>query len=366
MTATFGGVLASTASLASMQENKTLRWGIVGTGGIANNMAPRIQQAENCELHAVSSRKMETAKEFANQHGISHPFDSWADMITWDGVDAIYVATPTSVKEEICLASAGQGKHVLGEKPFANLPSLQLITAACRKNGVAFMDGTHFVHHPRTAQIKANMAESVGSPWSVASAFQFSMSNTDNIRLIPALEPYGAIGDTGWYNMRAAVEYLSTDVKIVTVDAYLRRERQNNAVISGSGVITFDDGSTSTWNCGFDSGGAVMDLRISGTSGVIKMNDFLSQRRQTITVFMNTCKVGEIQSKSKFLQANRDLRLCLKTLQKWSEIKPCLKPASVPASAPSSYSTPCGKAPWQSKGSSLIDRVRLDSDQWRL
>ena len=279
LTATFGGVLASTASLASMQENKTLRWGIVGTGGIANNMAPRIQQAENCELHAVSSRKMETAKEFANQHGISHPFDSWADMITWDGVDAIYVATPTSVKEEICLASAGQGKHVLGEKPFANLPSLQLITAACRKNGVAFMDGTHFVHHPRTAQIKANMAESVGSPWSVASAFQFSMSNTDNIRLIPALEPYGAIGDTGWYNMRAAVEYLPTDVKIVTVDAYLRRERQNNAVISGSGVITFNDGSTSTWNCGFDSGGAVMDLRISGTSGVIKMNDFLSQRR---------------------------------------------------------------------------------------
>lgn len=68
---------------------------------------------------------METAKSFAAKHGLDHAFDSWADMIAWDGVDAIYVATPTSVREEICVAAAKAGKHVLGEKPFANLPSLR-------------------------------------------------------------------------------------------------------------------------------------------------------------------------------------------------------------------------------------------------
>lgn len=242
-------------------------------------MAPMVKLAANAELVAVSSRKMETATAFADKHGIGQAFDSWDDMFSWDGVDAIYVATPTSVREEICVAAASSGKHVLGEKPFANLPSLQRITAACRDNGVGFMDGTHFVHHPRTAHIKSNMQENIGWPWSLASAFQFGLSDTGNIRMNPQLEPYGAIGDTGWYNMRAAVEYLSPDIELVSADAYLRRENRNNAVIAGSGVIRFNDGSTTTWNCGFESGSVIMDLRITGANGVIKLDDFLTQNR---------------------------------------------------------------------------------------
>jgi predicted dehydrogenase len=279
LTATFGGVLAGTSSAVEAQPARTLRWGFVGTGGIANSMAPRVQQAANAELAAVSSRKMETARGFADKHGVGKTFDSWADMIAWDGVDAIYVATPTSVREEICVAAANGGKHVLGEKPFANLPSVQRITSACRDNGVGFMDGTHFPHHPRTAHIKAAMHKDVGWPWSVASAFQFGLTDTGNIRLNPKLEPYGAIGDTGWYNMRAAVEYTAAGIEIASVDAYLRRHAKTNAVVSCSGVIVFDDGSTSTFNCGFESGAGVMDLRISGAAGIIKLDDFLSQRR---------------------------------------------------------------------------------------
>jgi predicted dehydrogenase len=278
LAATLGGVLASTSGVVEAQPARTLRWGFVGTGGIANSMAPRVRQAANAELVAVSSRRMETAKEFADQHDVGMAFDSWADMIAWDGVDAIYVATPTSVREEICVAAANKGKHVLGEKPFANLPSLQRITAACRDNGVGFMDGTHFPHHPRTAQIKSSMPDAVGWPWSVDSAFQFGLSDSSNIRLNPKLEPYGAIGDTGWYNMRAAVEYTAVGIEIASVDAYLRRHSETKAVVSCSGVIVFDDGSTTTWNCGFESGAGIMDLRISGATGVIKLDDFLSQR----------------------------------------------------------------------------------------
>jgi predicted dehydrogenase len=275
------GVLAATfgGGPAMAQSTRTLRWGVVGTGGIANSMAPRIGQADNAELAAVSSRRMETAEKFATTHSVGKAFDSWADMIAWGGVDAIYVATPTSVREEICVAAAKAGKHVLGEKPFANLPSLQRITQACRDNGVGFMDGTHFPHHPRTAQIQSVMADRVGWPWSVASAFQFGLTDLNNIRMRPDLEPYGAIGDAGWYNMRAAAEYMPQDLSIASVDAYLRRG-ETGAAVSGSGVIVFEDGSTTTWNCGFESGAGIMDLRISGAKGVIKLDDFLSQRRE--------------------------------------------------------------------------------------
>lgn len=268
-------VCAAESSGVDSATSRPIRWGIVGTGSIANHIARMIQLADRAELAAVSSRKMESAQAFANKHGIPAAFDSWSKMASSKDIDAFYVATPTSAREEICVFAAASGKHVLGEKPFANLPSLRRITAACRKHGVSFMDGTHFVHHPRTAQIKATMREKIGWPWSVDSAFQFGLTDADNIRLNPELEPYGAIGDAAWYNMRAAVEYTAPGVKLAGVDAYLRRDRQNRAVIGGGGVIAFDDGSTTTWNCGFDAGAVNMDLRISGTGGQFSLRDFV-------------------------------------------------------------------------------------------
>jgi predicted dehydrogenase len=275
----FGGIASTAMHTAQADTSPAVRWGIVGTGSIANAMAGMIKIAGSAELVAVSSRKMETANAFAGNHGIDNAFDSWADMAAWDGIDAVYVATPTSVREEICVAAANSGKHVLGEKPFASLPSLQRITAACRTNDVGFMDGTHFVHHPRTAEIKAKMGEVVGWPWSLDSAFQFYLPDRSNIRFRPELEPLGAIGDAGWYNMRVAVEYLSPGIQIQSVNGYLRRDQETSAAISGSGVILFDDGSTTTWNCGFDSGAVIMDLRISGANGVVSLADFLSNDR---------------------------------------------------------------------------------------
>ncbi len=265
---------------------KTIRWGIVGTGGIANSMAGMIRMADVSEIGAVSSRRLEAAQAFAQAHDVPNAFDSWQEMIDSGVVDAIYVATPTSVREEICIAAAKGGKHVLGEKPFASLPSVKRITAACRDNNVAFMDGTHFVHHPRTLHIKQNRDDKLGFVWSVASAFQFNLEDRGNIRFNPELEPMGAIGDAGWYNMRAAVEYLPPDVVLDTVSAHLRRDKETGAAISGTGVLDFTDGSSSTWNCGFDSGAVVMDLRITGTEGVINIDDFLRQNRDGSADFL--------------------------------------------------------------------------------
>ena len=286
LAALFGGTMLGGSRTAGAQSVKTIRWGIVGTGGIANSMAGMIKMADASETSAVSSRRLETAQAFANNHGVSNTFDSWQDMIDSDVVDAIYVATPTSVREEICIAAAKGGKHVLGEKPFASLPSVRRITEACRDNDVAFMDGTHFVHHPRTLDIKQHRNDRLGFVWSVASAFQFNLEDRGNIRFNPELEPMGAIGDAGWYNMRAAVEYLPPGVVLDTVSAHLRRDRDTGAAISGTGVVDFTDGSTSTWNCGFDSGAVVMDLRITGTEGVINIDDFLSQNRDGSADFL--------------------------------------------------------------------------------
>jgi predicted dehydrogenase len=259
------------------KSTNTVRWGFIGTGVIASSMAHAVTLTPRAKLVAVSSRRVDAAKSFAEKHGAKLAFDSWAEMLTSEEIDAIYVATPTSVREEICVAAAQAGKHVLAEKPFASLQSMQNIIAACRENNVGFMDGTHFVHHPRTHQIRKQKADAIGWAWSVASAFQFNLGDKSNIRYNPELEPMGAVGDAGWYNMRAAVEYLAPDAELESADASLRRDNETGAAVSGSGVLRFTDGSTSTFNCGFDSGAVVTDLRVSGTRGSVSLDDFLSQ-----------------------------------------------------------------------------------------
>ena len=271
MTTTLGNVWPASGEAQAVP---VIRWGIVGTGSIANSMAEVINAVPHAELAAVSSRRLSSAQAFAEQHAVAAAFDDWADMLGSNDVDAIYVATPTSVREEISIAAANSGKHVLGEKPFASAASVERIVAACEANDVGFMDGNHFGHHPRTAAIRDTLAERVGWPWSITSTFQFPLTDRGNIRFSPELEPMGAIGDLGWYCMRAIAEYLPRDLALSETSAFVRRDEATGTAMAGAGVMRFADGATSTFNCAYDAGAVFTTLRLTGANGVITMNDF--------------------------------------------------------------------------------------------
>ena len=259
---------------AAAADTWVLRWGIVGTGSIARSMATVINRVPAATLAGVSSRRMSSAREFADANGAALAFDSWSDLIAADEVDAVYVATPTGVREEIAIAAARAGKHVLAEKPFASASSVERIADACRSNDVGFMDGTHFGHHPRTAEVRRRQAEIIGVPWSLVTTFHSPLMDRSNIRYNGDLEPMGAVGDVGWYCMRAIAEYLSPDLQVDGLSTFLRRDEETGAVIGGSGVIRMSNGSTSTWNCGFDSQAVLTLLRLTGRGGALTMDDF--------------------------------------------------------------------------------------------
>ncbi len=172
------------------------------------------------------------------------------------------------------MAAALNGKHLLAEKPFASLPSLQRITSACRSGRVAFMDATHFVHHPRTVYLKTKMQELIGQPQALHTTFFFPLEDRSNLRFNTALEPTGALGDMAWYSMRAAVEYLP-NVVLEKVEAFIQRDRQANSVIRASGLLVFKNGSTSTWNVGYNTGAFIQDLDLLGEKGMIALDDFV-------------------------------------------------------------------------------------------
>lgn len=251
-----------------------LRLGIVGAGLIADVIADAIRDVDEAELAAVASRRREGAEDFAGRHGGPRVFDSWRELVAADAVDAVYVATPTAVREEISVAAAQSGKHVLAEKPFAGLGSLRKITSACRDRGVAFMDATHFVHHPRTAKLKRELEERIGRVQAVRTCFFFPSMDRSNIRFDPRKEPTGAIGDMAWYSMRAIVE-LMPGGELAGAGGFAQRDEETGAVVRGSGFLVFSDGRTSTWDAGYNTGALVMDLDLLGHRGMISLDDFV-------------------------------------------------------------------------------------------
>ena len=252
-----------------------LRLGIVGSGLIASSTARAAAAAAGCELVAVSARRLEVARAFAKDHGIERAFDDWNALLACPEVDAVYIATPTAPREAICVRAAQLGKHVLAEKPFASLASLRRITAACRQHGVAFLDATHFVHHPRTALLKAQLAERIGAVQAVRSCFFFPGMDRANIRFNPAQEPTGAIGDMAWYAMRAVVEYGPADAALVSSSGFVQHDPATGAAVRGAGVLVLAGGCTSTWDAGYNSGAFTMDLQLLGERGAISLDDFV-------------------------------------------------------------------------------------------
>ena len=269
----------STNAQQTDEKSQPIRWGFVGTGSIANLMARALKNSPNAKLTASSSRTLKKAEDFASKHGADKAFDSWAEMCKWDGIDAVYIATPTSVKEEITIAAAQAGKHVLCEKPLPSLPATKRMLAACRENNVAFMDGTHFSHHPRSIQIENQLDTLAGKRRTLDSIFQFNISDKSNIRMIPELEPMGAIGDAGWYNMRAIVDYINPNTELKAVSAFIRRDPETKAAIAGTGILTFKDGSSSTFSCAFDAGSSTSEVRIVGDQGNIDIPGFITHDR---------------------------------------------------------------------------------------
>lgn len=62
---------------------------------------------------------------------------------------------PTSLHLKWAVLAAQKGKHLLLEKPSAlNVKELDKILEACESNGLQFMDGSMWYHHPRTVKMK--------------------------------------------------------------------------------------------------------------------------------------------------------------------------------------------------------------------
>lgn len=99
---------------------KKVRWGFIGCGEVTKyKSGPAFQKIEGSEVVAVMSRKLDKAKTYAKERGISKWYDDAQQLIDDDDVNAVYIATPPSSHATYAIMAMKAGKPVYIEKPMA-------------------------------------------------------------------------------------------------------------------------------------------------------------------------------------------------------------------------------------------------------
>ena len=111
---------------------QSIRWGIIGTGWIADRMAEALKVVEYAELVAVGSRTKKGAEEFARRHRIGTAYGSYEELAAAPGIDVAFIGTPHPLHAANTVMCLKNGKAVLCEKPFAmnEHEVLRMITTA--------------------------------------------------------------------------------------------------------------------------------------------------------------------------------------------------------------------------------------------
>ena len=118
----------------------TIRWGILGTGGIARTFTEDLLllgPEGGHEVAAVGSRAAGTAEAFAGRYGIGRAHASYAALAADDGVDVVYVATPHNAHHSAARTCLEAGRAVLVEKPLTTCAAdFKSLAALGREHGL--------------------------------------------------------------------------------------------------------------------------------------------------------------------------------------------------------------------------------------
>jgi predicted dehydrogenase len=100
-------------------EAPVIRWGILGSGWIAERFIESVRAHTRQDIVAVGSRSKGRAEEFASRMGLKQAYGNYDELVAADDLDVIYVATPHNLHHEGVTLALNAGKHVFVEKPMA-------------------------------------------------------------------------------------------------------------------------------------------------------------------------------------------------------------------------------------------------------
>ena len=131
---------------------KTVRWAVIGAGGIADRRAiPGMVLDPRNELVAVMDLNAEAAARVAEKYGVPQWFTDSETMLDTVPCDAVYIATPVFSHYKEAMMALSKGVHVFMEKPIAltyeeGTKILEAAKKAGKQLSIGYMMGHHNLH----------------------------------------------------------------------------------------------------------------------------------------------------------------------------------------------------------------------------
>ena len=281
-----------------METPRAVRFGILGCAGIARKNIRAMHMVEGVTAYAIGSRSLENATKYAAEVQMTDGckiYGSYQEVLDDEDVDAVYIPLPTGLHVEWCRKAAEKKKHILLEKPPAlTVSDMDLILEACSSNGVQLMDGTMWMHNPRTEKLHDIVSDSnkLGTHRMTNVSFDFCGDDNflkNDIRVKPGLDGLGALGDLGWYCIRASLWARGFELPQSVTALPSPVKNEGGVLLSCGAQLKWKGGETAVFDCSFISHFR-QTVSVAGTKAVVLWEDFCIPDKETVSIYrVSTC-----------------------------------------------------------------------------
>lgn len=262
-----------------------IRWGILGTGRIAQLFAQGLKVVPEAELLGVGSRNLTTAERFAGQFKVPRAYSSYEALVNDSDIDVVYVATPQERHKQDCLLCLNGGKAILCEKPFTlNAQEATEVIALARQKQLFCMEAMWMRFMPLVQRVKCLIDQGeIGTLRCLIADFGYPTPFDPKNRFF-APPGGGALLDRGVYLLSLAFYFLGEPDSIVSQGSFAETgvDEQCSLILNynqGQQAVLFATLKTYTTN----------EATIIGDRGKIKLADpFYRPHQFSITPFPQT------------------------------------------------------------------------------
>ena len=253
----------------------SLKWGVIGPGGIANAFVSAVNKHTGQQISAVASRTPGRAEKFASEHNVSRVHQNYDDLVADGSLDAIYIASWQVEHFEHAMLALRAGKHVLIEKPITVLPEhAQQIFALAQERGLLAMEAMWTRYLPQSTIIRKLIEDGeLGAPQLFTGTFAV---DNRHIERLWTKGGGGIVYDMGIYPIAMAQQFMgnpstiaasgSVDENLMDQESFavLDYDHGGRSLVTTSGIASVP----TTASCSFENGVIVVDEPFFVPSGI--------------------------------------------------------------------------------------------------
>ncbi|GAB3531715.1 Gfo/Idh/MocA family oxidoreductase [Pontibacter brevis] len=193
-------------------QNRKMGIALVGLGNYSSNqLAPALQETENCYLAGIVTGTPSKAEEWKSKYNIPekniYNYENFDQIKDNQDIDIVYVVLPNGMHAEYTIRAAQAGKHVICEKPMAtSVEDCQRMIDACNQNNVTLSIGYRLHYEPHNLRVMELGQQQVFGPVKkIETANSFVINDPDVWRLDKELSGGGPLMDMGIYCVQGGV-----------------------------------------------------------------------------------------------------------------------------------------------------------------